>query len=94
VSNAHTATGWKSDRFAEGENMSETSYHEVFDLSEGELFCGCCHIPLENGPVTLRYMGSDFPILMPKCPKCGQCLIPEELAIGKILDVERALEDK
>jgi hypothetical protein len=39
-------------------------------------------------------MGNDFPILMPKCPSCGQSLIPEELAVGKILEVERALEDK
>jgi hypothetical protein len=39
-------------------------------------------------------MGNDFPILMPKCPLCGLGLIPEELATGKIFDVERALEDK
>ncbi|MFY9130702.1 MAG: DVU_1557 family redox protein [Saccharofermentanales bacterium] len=74
--------------------MSEVKYHEVFDLSEGELYCGLCHVPLENGPITLRYMGNDFPILMPKCPLCGLGLIPEELATGKIFDVERALEDK
>ena len=74
--------------------MSEVKYHEVFDLSEGELYCGLCHVPLENGPITLRYMGNDFPILMPKCPLCGLGLIPEELATGKISDVERALEDK
>ena len=71
-----------------------TRYHEVFDLTEGELFCGCCHVPLENGEVTLHYLGNDFPILMPRCPKCGQSLIPEELAVGKILEVEQALEDK
>ena len=71
-----------------------TKYHEIFDLSEGELCCGQCHVPLENRPITLHYMGNDFPIMMPKCPICGQGLIPEELAIGKILQVERALEDK
>lgn len=71
-----------------------TKYHDVFDLPEGELTCGKCHIPLENAPLTLHYMGNDFPILMPRCPRCGIEFIPEDLAIGKILDVERALEDK
>ncbi len=71
-----------------------TKYHEIFDLSEGELCCGKCGVPLENGEVTLHYMGNDFPLLMPKCPSCGMTLIPEALAIGKILEVERALEDK
>ena len=31
---------------------------------------------------------------MPKCPVCGQAFIPEELARGKIFQVEQALEDK
>ena len=29
-----------------------------------------------------------------KCPKCGFVYVPEELALGKVLAVERALEDK
>lgn len=69
-------------------------YHERYDLSEGEFVCGKCNVPLENDEITLHYMGNNFPILMPKCPKCGQGYIPEELALGKILQVERALEDK
>ena len=71
-----------------------TRYHEIFDLTEGELICGCCQVPLENAEITLHYLGNDFPLLMPRCPKCGQSLIPEELAVGKILEVEQALEDK
>lgn len=69
-------------------------YHEIFDLQGGEYLCAQCGVPLENGPMTLHYMGHDFPILMPKCPVCGQGLIPESLALGKILEVERGLEDK
>jgi len=69
-------------------------YHESYDLSGGSFSCGKCGIPLENGEVTLQYMGNNFPVLMPRCPQCGQCYIPEELAIGKILQVERTLEDK
>ena len=74
--------------------MSDVKYHEVFDLSEGELYCGLCHVPLENGPITLRYRGNEVQILILTCPICGLGLIPEELATRKIFDVERALEDK
>lgn len=69
-------------------------YHERYKLTPGEFFCERCGVPLENGRVVLQYMGDDFPIEMPKCPKCGLMFIPEELALGKILQVERALEDK
>lgn len=69
-------------------------YHAEFDLDQGGLLCGKCDIPLENSELVLHYMGNDFPILMPKCPQCGQGFIPEDLATGKILQVERALEDK
>lgn len=71
-----------------------SQYHERYDLSGEEFICGKCNVPLENGEIKLYYMGNDFPILMPKCPICGQGYIPEELALGKILQVERALEDK
>ena len=69
-------------------------YHAEFDPEQGGLVCGKCEIPLENSELVLHYMGNDFPILMPRCPRCGQSFIPEELALGKILQVERALEDK
>lgn len=69
-------------------------YYEHYELPKGELMCARCRVPLETGKVILQYMGNDFPVQLPKCPVCGQALIPEELALGKILQVERALEDK
>lgn len=73
--------------------MSE-KYYERFDAGEGTYVCAKCKVPLEPGKVVLQYMGNDFPVELPRCPVCGQALIPEELALGKILQVERALEDK
>ena len=35
-----------------------------------------------------------FPVELPVCPKCGFIYVPEELALGKVLTVERSLEDK
>jgi len=73
--------------------MSE-KYYYIYEFSPGSLICEKCCIPMEPGEIVLQYMGNDFPLLMPKCPMCGQPFIPEELATGKILEVEKALEDK
>ena len=56
--------------------------------------CGKCKIPLVVSKVTASYLGSEFPIELLKCPGCGKVLVPKELATGKMLQVEQALEDK
>ena len=58
------------------------------------LICGKCKLLLVLGNVTATYLGSEFPIELWKCPGCGKIFVPEELAIGKMLRVEQALEDK
>lgn len=69
-------------------------YYERYGDRADDFICEKCKLPLENGKLMLYYMGNDFPIEMPRCPKCGISYIPEELALGKILQVEKALEDK
>lgn len=39
-------------------------------------------------------MDGSFPVDLPVCPSCGQVFVPEELALGKMAAVEKALEDK
>jgi len=56
--------------------------------------CADCGEALVKGKVDISYMGNSFPVELLKCPKCGQVLIPEELALGKMVEVEKALEDK
>jgi hypothetical protein len=58
------------------------------------LTCGKCKLSLVLGKVTATYLGSEFPVELWKCPGCGKIFVPEELAIGKMLRVEQALEDK
>jgi len=58
------------------------------------IICNKCSIPLTLGKVTLSYMESDFPVELYKCSQCGLVFIPEELAKGKMDQVEKALEDK
>lgn len=56
--------------------------------------CANCGQPLVPGKVDISYLGSSFPVDLLKCPSCGLVLIPEELALGKMAEVEKALEDK
>ena len=55
--------------------------------------CGCGGV-LVPTKVAAVYMGSRFEIELPACPECGFVLVPEELATGRMLEVEKILEDK
>ena len=58
------------------------------------LICSSCGIPLEAGKVHIKYMKSTFPAELLRCPSCGLTYVPEDLALGKMAEVERTLEDK
>ena len=60
----------------------------------GEVICAACDRPLEMGRVEASYLGQRFPVELPRCPSCGFVYVSEELALGKMLKVEQALEDK
>ena len=68
-------------------------YYESIDPN-GELICEKCGVPFEKREVTLAYMGNSFPVELPRCPICGMVYVPEDLAMGKILRVEKSLADK
>ena len=63
-------------------------------LKMAEQTCMKCKVPLVKGKAKFMYLENGFPVEMPVCPKCGFVYVPEELALGKVLAVERALEDK
>lgn len=68
---------------------------QYVDLSTDQGWsCADCGQPLEPGKVDVSYLGNSFQVELLKCPNCGQVLIPEELALGKMAEVEKALEDK
>jgi uncharacterized Zn finger protein len=56
--------------------------------------CAQCARELETASVTIGYMDSAFQVDLLRCPKCGQVFIPEDLALGKMAEVEKQLEDK
>lgn len=56
--------------------------------------CGRCERDLETASVTISYLGSAFQVDLLRCPICRQVFVPEDLAMGKMADVEKQLEDK
>ncbi len=56
--------------------------------------CRKCNVNLVVGPATLSYMDNRMTADLPQCPICGFVLISEELALGKMAEVEQVLEDK
>lgn len=68
-------------------------YYESIDPKE-ELICEKCGILLIKHKVRFKYMNNAFPVELPMCPQCKFIYVPEELALGKVLKVEKSLEDK
>ncbi|MDR2443217.1 MAG: hypothetical protein LBE31_06830 [Deltaproteobacteria bacterium] len=57
-------------------------------------YCPKCNKPLERVSVNVEYMGASFFVELPGCPTCGTILVDQELSSGKMLEVEKLLEDK
>jgi hypothetical protein len=58
------------------------------------LICQKCRLELEPRKTDFTYLGHTFYADMLKCPGCGEVYIPEELAKGRIAEVEMQMEDK
>lgn len=56
--------------------------------------CNACGVALEDAQIEVTYMGSKYPVSLPRCPKCGMVFIPERIAVGKMAEIEKILEDK
>ena len=59
-----------------------------------KLECKKCQVPLATKKVNFEYLKLNFFSEVPACPVCGQVYVPEELAKGKMAEVERNLEEK
>ena len=63
-------------------------------MSEQPLICSLCQCPLEIKRVDFEYVGHTFFADAPRCPRCGQVYLSEELVKGRVAEVEMQLEDK
>lgn len=72
--------------------MDDKNYYSI--NPDGKLTCHKCHVPLIKGRAKFMYLDNGFPVELPVCPVCGFVYVPESLALGKVLSVEKSLEDK
>jgi len=56
--------------------------------------CRKCDRELVLKKTVLTYLGHSVSHELPTCPKCGKVYICQELAEGKMSEVEQVLEDK
>jgi hypothetical protein len=59
-----------------------------------EWLCAAGEHALEQRSVTLSYLVAGFPVGLRTCLEHELVLIPEELALGRMREVELSLEDK
>ena len=73
--------------------MDEAKYRpELTGLPE--IRCRKCDLPMEPAETYFEYLDHSFHTKLLRCPNCGEVYIPEELARGKMAEVEQNLEDK
>jgi rubrerythrin len=56
--------------------------------------CVKCNVPLEPKKTLFSYLGNTFSHDVKACPVCGAVMIPQDLAEGRMADIEKQLEDK
>ena len=66
----------------------------VYLPQSGDWSCAACGGPLEPRNVDVTYLEGGFTITVLVCPQCNMSLLPEYVAVGKMLEVEQLLEDK
>ena len=62
--------------------------------TDNPMICGKCRLPLEIGKVEMFYQRQKLKADFLKCPQCGLVYISEDIVKGKMLEVEKTLEDK
>lgn len=58
------------------------------------LICRKCSAALEPAETYFEYFGHGFHTKLLRCPVCKEVFIPEDLALGKMAEVEKNFEDK
>jgi Zn-finger nucleic acid-binding protein len=70
--------------------MTET----INQTERNNWLCAACGMALQPGKVTISYLDNAYPVELLRCPRCGLTWVPEEIALGKMAEVEKTLEDK
>ncbi|NLD19638.1 MAG: DNA-binding protein [Clostridiales bacterium] len=71
-----------------------TNSKSVAQAGTNKLICDRCKVEMEEIGVHFKYLSRNFRYKVPRCPKCGQVSIPEDLVKGKMANVEAIIEEK
>ena len=66
----------------------------TMDHNNEKIICDKCQFPLAKTKTKLTYQGVKFEAELSRCPKCGQTFVSEELALGRMHELEIEMEDK
>jgi len=66
----------------------------TMDRNDEKIICDKCQLPLARAKTKLTYQGIKFDAELMRCPKCGQTFVSEDLALGKMHELEIEMEDK
>ena len=72
----------------------DEGYYGVSEALTRRLKCLKCNEYLIPTKTNLKYLGHKLSYELPCCPKCGKVFVSEEIAKGKMHEVETELEDK
>ena len=61
---------------------------------EEKLICDKCNVEMQLIEVQFKYLSRSFRYKVPRCPRCGQVSLPEELVNGRMSEVEAMIEEK
>ncbi|MDO4176619.1 MAG: hypothetical protein Q4D99_03970 [Bacillota bacterium] len=64
------------------------------NTEKAEIICMKCDTNMEEMETTFSYLGRTFKHKILRCPSCGQVYVPEELAKGRMAQVESMMEEK
>ena len=64
------------------------------DERDKSILCNKCGVGLIEKEITFKYLEIDFGAEASCCPQCGQVYLSEEIATGKLAEIEMMLEDK
>lgn len=73
--------------------MNPEDYKPDVEADAG-LVCRKCDVALEPAETYFEYFDHGFHTKLLRCPVCREVFIPEELALGKMAEVEKNFEDK
>jgi Fe-S oxidoreductase len=90
----HTAYAHRMEIAGVTGEASPANVSMVYLPESGNWDCGACGEPLEPASVRVSYLDGGFSITLLACRRCGLALVPEYLAVGKMHEVERLMEEK